>query len=78
MMVGGWLIQIKETRPGVTQLWCADRNGDELAVDVETASAMPLLGDEVWWQSGWVYWDRDRRKLRKISNSYDPTKEGRR
>ena len=71
-MVGGAIIQIKDLHPGVTQLWCVDRYGDELAVDVETASAMPLIGDSVWWQSGKVYWDRDRRQLKKISNSYDP------
>ncbi len=70
-MVGGRIIQIEEKRPGVTQLWCVN-GGDECAVDVETAPAMPLLGDEVWWQSGKVYWDRDRRELRKVGYSYDP------
>lgn len=72
-MVGGRIIQITEKAPGVTQLWCIDTTyNDECAVDVETAAAMPLLGDEIWWQSGKVYWDGDRRELRKVGYSYDP------
>lgn len=71
-MVGGWIIDISHVSPGVSRLWCVDRNGDECAVHVEDASAMPLPGDEVWWQSGKVYWDNDRRELRKIGYSYDP------
>ena len=77
-MVGGRVIQVREIRPGVTQLWCVGTGNDEgrdIAVDVETAPAMPLLGDEIWWQSGKVYWDRDRRELRKVSTSYDPHTE---
>lgn len=79
-MVGGRLIEIAEIGPGVTRLWCVGTQGsevgDECAVNVETAPAMPLLGDEIWWQSGRVYWDRDRRQLRKIGNSYDPRRNG--
>ncbi len=74
-MVGGRLIEIGEMEPGVTRLWCVgigQEHGDECAVHVETAPAMPLLGDEIWWQAGKVYWDKDRRHLRKIGNSYDP------
>ena len=71
-MVGGWIIEIAEVKPGETRLWCVDRQGDECAVHVDTAPAMPLLGDEIWWQSGKVYWDRDRRTLSKIGSSYDP------
>lgn len=74
-MVGGFIISIEEIRPGVTQLWCVEaQNGsqDECAVDVKTEAAMPLVGDEIWWQSGKVYWDRDRRTLEKVGNSYDP------
>ena len=74
-MVGGRIIDITEIRPGVTRLWCVEGiNGstDECAVNVKTAPAMPLLGDEIWWQSGKVYWDRDRRELEKVGYSYDP------
>lgn len=69
-MVGGWIIQIAEIAPGITELWCVNRHGDETAVKVETEAAMPLVGDEVWWQAGKVYWDSDRRTLRKIAYSY--------
>lgn len=76
-MVGGKIIEIvpiSATADGiaVSRLWCVDSNGDECAVHVEDAPAMPLLGDEVWWQSGKVYWDGDRRELRKVGYSYDP------
>ena len=72
-MVGGWIISIIQISRGVSALWCVDRYGDECAVDVEDAPAMPIPGDEVWWQSGKVYWDNDRRELRKIGYSYDPS-----
>ncbi|APX88627.1 hypothetical protein BV394_01865 [Brevirhabdus pacifica] len=76
-MVGGKIIEIMpigKTPEGrsVSRLWCVDRSGDECAVHVEDAPAMPLLGDEVWWQAGKVYWDHDRRELRKVGYSYDP------
>ena len=71
-MVGGWIIEIAPVRDGQSRLWCVDRNGDECAVNVENAPAMPLLGDEVWWQAGKVFWDGDRRQLRKVGYSYDP------
>lgn len=75
-MVGGRIISILPKGEGVTQLWCVEAQGgstQECAVDVQNAPAMPLVGDEIWWQSGKVYWDRDRRHLTKIGNSYDPT-----
>lgn len=76
-MVGGWIIDITpmgQTQNGraISRLWCVDRNGNECAVHVEDESAMPLLGDEIWWQSGKVYWDNDRRELTKVANSYTP------
>lgn len=76
-MVGGKIIEIMPisvTQDGnaVSRLWCVDSYGDECAVHVEDAPAMPLVGDEVWWQAGKVYWDKDRRELRKVGYSYDP------
>lgn len=74
-MVGGYIIQITSKGNGVTQLWCVETKNvgaTELAVDVKDAPAMPLVGDEVWWQAGKVYWDRDRRELEKVGYSYDP------
>lgn len=74
-MIGGRLIEITEISPGVTRLWCVGtgcEEWDECAVHVETAPEMPRLGDMIWWQGGKVYWDQDRRHLRKIGFSYDP------
>lgn len=72
-MVGGWIIEIIPSDiAGETQITCVDRAGDERCVIVETTHTMPLLGDEIWWQAGKVYWDKDRRQLRKIGNSFDP------
>lgn len=74
-MVGGWIIEIVPgNTPGETQITCVDRDANECAIVVETEPAMPLVGDEVWWQAKKVYWDKDRRTLRKIGNSWDPTK----
>jgi hypothetical protein len=75
-MVGGRIISITPRGNGITQLWCVEaQNGstDECAVDVRDAPAMPLVGDEIWWQSGKVYWDQDRRTLEKVGYSYTPT-----
>jgi hypothetical protein len=83
MSVGGKIIEMRPMTitagdyPGkptkVVRLWCMDpRNGDEVAVYAEPAEIMPKLGDEVWWQSGRIYFDGDRRSLRKIAFSFTP------
>jgi len=69
-MVGGWIIQIMPIGPDVTELWCVDRDGDETAVKVKTELQMPMLGEEIWWQDGKVYFDNDRKILTKVGNSY--------
>jgi hypothetical protein len=76
-MVGGQIIEIMPkgaTSDGraISRLWCVDTNGDECAVHVVDEPTMPMLGDAIWWQSGKVYWDKDRRELSKIGYSYDP------
>lgn len=75
MSVGGRIIQIREVRPGVSALWVLDvQKGyeTETCVHVETETEMPALGENVWWQSGKVMWDRDRRTLRKVGFSHSP------
>lgn len=72
-MVGGWVIEIMPVRPGVSRLWCTNPGQGECAVFVEDATVMPKVGDEVWWQAGRVYFDNDRRSLKKIANSFDPS-----
>lgn len=77
MSVGGRIIEIKTVSDTETALWVLDVSRDncgetETCVHVETAPAMPLLGDEIWWQSGKVYWDSDRRQLLKIGYSHTP------
>ena len=69
-MVGGWIIQIQQVAPGVSELWCVDRHGNETAVKVQIEFDMPSVGDEVWWQSGRVYFDKDRKSLAKVGYSY--------
>lgn len=77
MSVGGRIIDIRAVSPTETALWVLDvsrsNSGEtETCVHVETAPAMPLIGDEIWWQSGKVYWDNDRHQLRKIGYSHTP------
>lgn len=75
MSVGGWIIEIVPGDiPGETQISCVNREGDETAVLVEPAASMPSIGDEIWWQDGRVYFDGDKQSLRKIGNSFDPTR----
>ncbi len=76
-MVGGRVIEISTTafgKDGVSRYWCVDRNGDECAVFGEDPNdgIIPNIGDEIWWQSGKIYFNKDRRSLVKVGNSHDP------
>lgn len=84
-MVGGMVIEAKQMRitagayPGVEQdvirLWCEHR-GDECAVyaDHYWPGDGPKVGDSIWWQAGKIYFDGDRRSVRKVGYSFDPRK----
>lgn len=75
MCVGGRIIESRAvTLDDVTlvRLWVCDRNGDEVAVFAEQSSDMPKLGDEIWWQSGKIMFDNDRKFVRKIGYSFNP------
>lgn len=81
-MVGGRVIEIMPMcvlagpYPGqmtnVIRLWVHNPPNDECAVYAEPAETMPALGDEIWWQSGRIFFDNDRWTLRKIGYSFDP------
>lgn len=72
-MVGGWVIEAATQPNDLIRLWCVN-GSDELAVLVEDdrQNGLPELGSEIWWQAGRVYFDGDRKSLRKIANSHDP------
>lgn len=75
MSVGGHIIEITdyrlETGRIVKRLWVVDRTyGDETCVYAEPADIMPQLGDEIWWQSGKIYFDKDHRYLTKVGYSF--------
>lgn len=74
-MVGGFILQITEKSPGVSQIWVQGtgcEQFEELAVDVETAPIMPNVGDSCWWQGRECYCSGDTITLRRIGFSYDP------
>ena len=81
-MVGGRIIEIRPMQivagayPGkptdVVRLWVHNDPDDECAVFAEPADIMPRLGEEIWWQSGRIYFDQDRRSLRKVGYSFNP------
>lgn len=84
MTVGGRLIEIQPMtvltdsgkRREVVRLWAVDRGGDETCVYVEPGSpVMPKLGDEVWWQAGKVFFDKDLKHLIKVGGSFSPQRE---
>lgn len=73
MSVGGWIIEIRPMAilgSEVVRLWTVDRNGDETCVYVLPAPVMPVLQQEIWWQGGKVYFDRDTKHLAKVGNSF--------
>lgn len=88
--VGGKIIEIREmtitagdysgkpTR--VKRLWCLDaRNGynDETCVYAEwyLDGNGPKLGEEVWWQSGKIFFNNDSRTVRKVAYSFKPSED---
>lgn len=74
-MVGGYILQIKEVREGVSQIWVQGtgcEQHDELAVDVTTANVMPKPGDSCWWQGRKCYCAGDTITLERVGYSYDP------
>mgnify|MGYP006349523337 FL=1 len=78
-MVGGFILQITEKSPGVSQIWVQGtgcEQHDELAVDVETSPIMPKPGDSCWWQGREVYCAGDTITLEKVGFSYDPRQKG--
>lgn len=79
MSVGGHIIEILpmrliETGQDVVRLWVKDMGypDDETAVYAEPSEIMPSIGDAIWWQGGKIYFDQDRKWLRKVGYSFDP------
>lgn len=86
MSVGGNIIEIRPQRitmgvpprtEEVVRIWCMDpHNGDETCVYARPADVMPKLGDAVWWTSGRILFDGDRRSLEKVGFSFRPPVNG--
>lgn len=77
MSVGGHIIDLAhvthpDTGAPLTRYWVVDRGRDESVVHAERAEVEPCLGDEIWWQAGRIYFDGDRRSLRKVGDAGDP------
>lgn len=76
MSVGGRIIEIQpmhtDSGKPVIRLWVVDRHDTETCVYAEPFERRdgPFLGDEVWWQSGRIYFDQDRRWLTKVGYSF--------
>lgn len=72
-MIGGYILQITEKTPGVSQIWVQGtgcEQHDELAVDVKTAALMPQPGDSCWWQGRECYCANDTLTLERVGYSY--------
>lgn len=80
-MVGGYILQVTEIRPGIAQIWVqgtGSEQHDELTVNVKIAPVMPKPGDSCWWQGRKYYCAKDTITLERVGYSYDPrTQEGR-
>lgn len=80
MSVGGRLIEIIPMRledgDDVLRLWVVDRSSgspgfnDETCVYAKPQEKLPAIGDQVWWQSGKIYFDGDCQHLVKIGYSF--------
>lgn len=76
-MIGGRVIETVMTfTPGgrlVRRLWVVDGQ-DELCVYAEPYEDGdgPAVRDAVWWQSGRIYFDNDKRSVRKVGFSFRP------
>ena len=76
-MVGGRVIEVKphrlESGRDVIRLWCVD-GWDECAVYSEPYAPDdgPKIGENIWWQSGQIMFDGDKRTVRKVGFSFDP------
>jgi hypothetical protein len=85
-MVGGAIIEVQEMtlrhegshprRPvKVNRLWCVDkRTHEETCVFAQwyPPDDGPKVGESIWWQSGWIFYDQDRKKIKKVGVSYQP------
>ena len=76
-MVGGYVIENIITNISdkaidlegdcVRRLWAIDRNGDESAVYASSEQAKFVEpGDQIWWQSGTIYWSNQKGSLKDI------------
>jgi len=80
-MVGGTVIEalLMRDKSGrdVVRLWCVDKM-DECAVyaDPKSPDGLPGVGDRIWWQSGKIYFDGDKKVATKIGFSFDPRRLG--
>jgi hypothetical protein len=80
MSVGGRLIEVAphvlrdaddpSFRRDVIRLWCVDSYGSEIVVYAEPTAELPRVGEEIWWQSGHIMFDRDRKRLTKVGYSH--------
>ena len=83
MSVGGRLIEMRpytlrdRDNPAfsrdVLRLWVVDRSGDETIVYADpSADVLPVIGDDIWWQAGKIYFNQDKNSLVKIAYSHSP------
>jgi hypothetical protein len=82
MSVGGRLLEIKshvlldaddpKFRRDVLRLWVIDRSNFETIVyaePVESGAPLPHHAEEIWWGSGKIYFDGDKKHLVKVGYS---------
>lgn len=75
MSVGGRIIEKREwvwNGRALVRYWVIDGN-NETIVFAKPAKIEPELGDEIWWQSGKIYFDGDQQALEKVGNSTSPS-----
>jgi hypothetical protein len=84
--MGGSIIEVRETilrahgehprKPvRVNRLWCVDKRTWEETCVFTTwypPGKGPKVGESIWWSNGWILYDGDRKKVKKLGVSYKP------
>ena len=71
-MVGGTVFRVEPGQRGAARLLVRDATyGDRCTVEANDAGhGLPIVSDSVWWQSGKIYFDHDKKHAEKVGNSF--------
>jgi hypothetical protein len=75
MSIGGPIIEVVATQPGVSRLWAVDLDGVETCLHFENARVMPKVQDVAFFDNGYAcFWDREGKShdLKPVGWTHEP------